>query len=603
MINALKLTGKKLEEVKIVTSGAGAAGLVDDSEFRQTGIFLRDEGTVKKYFNVNADCKQQLHYMVDISERLGQIKAMIDAGKYFTINRARQYGKTTTLKALERILENDYTVISLDFQMVSHADFEKEESFVEAFSGEILDTLEGDGTIPPEIKEELEVFAAGEGKRRTLSELFRCLSRWSRQSEKKIVLMIDEVDSASNNQVFLDFLALLRGYYINRDRKPTFHSVILAGVYDVKNLKRKIVPEDEGKRNSPWNIREDNEPSKSMLLFGDCPRDHMVQVPYDIAEDFLIEMSFSAKDIEGMLLDYENDYGTGMNIPEMAQMIFDYTGGYPFLVSRLCKLLDEQVAGCAEFPDRGSAWSRDGLLEAVSILLHEKNTLFDSMIGKLEAYPELKEMINLLLFQGQGIVYNPDDDVIGLALMFGFVKTSGASVCVANRIFETRLYNYFLTAPQVQRSDMYRAATQDKNQFIENGHLNIRLVLEKFVLHFNDLYGDQDQTFYEEDGRRYFLLYLRPIINGNGNYYIEAQTRNRERTDVIIDYGGEQSIVELKVWRGDAYHKRGEKQLMEYLEYYHLDKGYMLSFNFNKHKEIGVKEICLDGRILIEALC
>lgn len=302
---------------------------------------------MKKYFNVNADCKQQLHYMVDISERLGQIKAMIDAGKYFTINRARQYGKTTTLKALERILENDYTVISLDFQMVSHADFEKEESFVEAFSGEILDTLEGDGTIPPEIKEELEVFAAGEGKRRTLSELFRCLSRWSRQSEKKIVLMIDEVDSASNNQVFLDFLALLRGYYINRDRKPTFHSVILAGVYDVKNLKRKIVPEDEGKRNSPWNI----------------------------AEDFLIEMSFSAKDIEGMLLDYENDYGTGMNIPEMAQMIFDYTGGYPFLVSRLCKLLDEQVAGCAEFPDRGSAWSRDGLLEAVSILLHEKNTL------------------------------------------------------------------------------------------------------------------------------------------------------------------------------------------------------------------------------------
>ncbi len=60
--------------------------------------------------------------------------------------------------------------------------------------------------------------------------------------------------------------------------------------------------------------------------------------------------------------------------------------------------------------------------------------------------------MDLLLFQGQGIVYNPDDDVIGLALMFGFVKTSGASVCVANRIFETRLYSYFLTAPQVQRS-------------------------------------------------------------------------------------------------------------------------------------------------------
>ena len=97
---------------------------------------------MKKYFNVNADCKQQMHYMVDLSERLEQMKAMIDAGKYFTINRARQFGKTTTLKALERFLENDYTVISLDFQMVSYADFEKEESFVKALSGEILDALD-----------------------------------------------------------------------------------------------------------------------------------------------------------------------------------------------------------------------------------------------------------------------------------------------------------------------------------------------------------------------------------------------------------------------------------------------------------------------------
>lgn len=36
-------------------------------------------------------------------------------------------------------------------------------------------------------------------------------------------------------QVFLDFPAQLRGYYINRDRKPAFQSVILAGVYDVRN--------------------------------------------------------------------------------------------------------------------------------------------------------------------------------------------------------------------------------------------------------------------------------------------------------------------------------------------------------------------------------
>ena len=154
----------------------------------------------------------------------------------------------------------------------------------------------------------------------------------------------------------------------------------------------------------------------------------------------------------------------------------------------------------------------------------------------------------------------------------------------------------------MQGSPIYRVAAQDKNQFIEDGRLNMRLVLEKFVRHFYDLYGDQGQIFYEEDGRRYFLLYLRPIINGSGNYYIESETRNRERTDVIIDYGGEQIIVELKVWRGNAYNERGERQLLDYLDYYHLKKGYMLSFNFNKNKEIGVEEISVKGKILIEAV-
>ena len=154
----------------------------------------------------------------------------------------------------------------------------------------------------------------------------------------------------------------------------------------------------------------------------------------------------------------------------------------------------------------------------------------------------------------------------------------------------------------MQGSPIYRVAAQDKNQFIEDGRLNMRLVLEKFVRHFDDLYGDQGQIFYEEDGRRYFLLYLRPIINGSGNYYIESETRNRERTDVIIDYGGEQIIVELKVWRGNAYNERGERQLLDYLDYYHLKKGYMLSFNYNKNKEIGVEDISVKGKILIEAV-
>jgi len=140
------------------------------------------------------------------------------------------------------------------------------------------------------------------------------------------------------------------------------------------------------------------------------------------------------------------------------------------------------------------------------------------------------------------------------------------------------------------------------NQFVVDGHLNMRRILEKFVVHFNDLYSDHDETFLEEEGRKYFLLYLRPIINGTGNYYIESQTRGLRRTDVIVDYNGEQHVIEMKIWRGQEYNDRGEKQLAEYLDDYHINKGYMVSFNFNKNKKIGVHEIVIDDKLLIEVV-
>ncbi len=42
--------------------------------------------------------------------------------------------------------------------------------------------------------------------------------------------------------------------------------------------------------------------------------------------------------------------------------------------------------------------------------------------------------------------------------------------------------------------------------------------------------------------------------------------------------------------------------MADYLEHYHLKKGYMLSFNFNKNKKIGVNRIILDDKVLIEAV-
>ena len=69
-----------------------------------------------KTFNINASCNPDIHYMADITPGLEIIKSMVDKGQYFTINRARQYGKTTTLRSLKKYLSEEDIVVSMDFQ-------------------------------------------------------------------------------------------------------------------------------------------------------------------------------------------------------------------------------------------------------------------------------------------------------------------------------------------------------------------------------------------------------------------------------------------------------------------------------------------------------
>jgi len=60
------------------------------------------------------------------------------------------------------------------------------------------------------------------------------------------------------------------------------------------------------------------------------------------------------------------------------------------------------------------------------------------------------------------------------------------------------------------------------------------------------------------------------------------------------------AIEQLKIWRGERYNAEGEKQISEYLDYWNLNTGYMLSFNFNKNKEQGVKRVEIGDKVLFE---
>lgn len=524
-----------------------------------------------KQFNTTAVCIPSKHYMVDISERIKEIKKLVDAGKYFTINRARQYGKTTTIAALTMVLKDQYVVISTSFEGIGDAGFEDEASFVKEFCRLLRREFRREFRIPEDVRGKVDSLFEYTNEKTKLGDLFDVLLEWCDETEVPIVLVIDEVDSATNNRVFPDFLAQLRDNYINRDTKDidVFKSVILAGVTDVKHLKSKIGSEEESRENSPWNI----------------------------ATDFTIDMSLSESGIKGMLEEYESDHHTGMNTEAIAKSIREYTNGYPFLVSRICQLIDEEVSKTMTPAD---AWTDRGIDEAVKLILAENNTLFQSLTKNLNNYPDLKAAIRSILMEGTKLTWNGQQDAIVQMQMYGLIRNDHYSVRVANRIFETRLYNLFLSDEELKNNVFSREGELAKNIFIEDGKLNMRLIMERFIETYTEVVGPLKERFREKDGREQFLLYLKPIINGTGNYYIEAQTRDQTRTDVIVDYLGQQYIIELKIWRGERYNAAGEKQISEYLDYWHLNTGYMLSFNFSRKKEQGVHQVHVGDKLLYE---
>ena len=264
---------------------------------------------MEKEFNITGICRPAKHYMADVSKKLAETLKMVKKGKYFIINRPRQYGKTTMLYTLATALRKtgDYIVFNISFEGIGDDIFKEEVVFSKGFM-EILANYAKHQI--PDLAAWLTEASENISSFKMLSEAITDLAH---QTDKEIVVLIDEVDKSSNNQLFISFLAMLRNKYLAQDDVRTFHSVVLAGVHDVKSLKIKIRPDEEAKFNSPWNI----------------------------AAEFTVDMNLHPSEIKPMLDEYAADTGVTMDTQEIADCLFYYTSGYPFLVSKLCKMMDE----------------------------------------------------------------------------------------------------------------------------------------------------------------------------------------------------------------------------------------------------------------------
>ena len=517
---------------------------------------------MRREFNVTGSCNPKWHYMVDTPKRFQAVENLIDRGKYFTINRARQYGKTTMLNMIWRGLSDKYLIVKTSFEGVGDNPFKDEASFVKLFSGLIADEL---------VAQNEELRYVEVWKNQDLADiggLAKVISQFCQLYPRPVVVLIDEVDKSSNNQLFLSFLGMLRDLYLKRDVKGmdfTFHSVVLAGVYDVKNLKLKLRPDEERKYNSPWNI----------------------------AADFNVDMTFHPDEIAQMLNDYENDMHTGMDIKAISEEIYKYTSGYPLLVSAICRIIDERLE---------ALWTLDNVQQAVKIIAKGENiTLIDDLSKNLENNGELREFLYSIVVNGQEYSYSMIDPIVRMANMFSYIKENQrGKTMIHNLIFEEALFVYF--SNKTIREEGSRISPYVLN-YVQNGQLNMERVVTRFRDLIHEEYRGSTVPFLEREGRLLFLTFLKPIINGIGFYYVEPETRDNRRMDLVVTYDRQEFIVELKIWHGDKYEENGRDQLSLYLATRGMEEGYLVTFDFSKNKSTAEPQwLEVNGKRIFEAV-
>ncbi|MBR4264447.1 MAG: hypothetical protein IKQ46_00150 [Bacteroidales bacterium] len=515
-----------------------------------------------KIFNTSVTCNPTEHYMVDTTQKMKVFERLINNRNYFTINYARQFGKSTSLNWILRNMSDRYLVIPASFERSSAEDWISTDSFCRYFCKKMIEPLNKISdcksfwiNVMQQDKLDFDILADK-------------ITEFCKSVDKKVVLTIDEVDKSLDNQLFLNFLSMLRNMYLDREKfedyNYTFWSVVLAGVYDVKSMKVKIRPDDEHRYNSPWNV----------------------------AAEYKLDMTFNPQEISTMLTDYENDYHIGFNINEISEEIYKYTSGYPVLVSGICKIIDEQL---------NKNWTKNSVQKAAKIIIGEKTNLSESMTSNLELYPKLKTFIRALLMENFSVFFDINNPTMDFARMFSIIKkNSEGRVEIHNLIFQQILINYFISENELARL----APGVGLKIFIDkNGDLNMPLIINRF----KDLVSkkhDKEDEFLEREGRFMFICFLKPIINGTGFYYSEPENDDSSRMDLVVTYNRKEYVIELKIWHGTEYEISGRDQLSEYLETRNLSEGYLVTFSFLKEKVIQEKPEWIEhnGKKIYEAI-
>src|SRR6056297_3291418 len=460
---------------------------------------------MEKFFNTAGPIIREDNYCIDPLIRINkdEIMTLIAKKRYFILHAPRQTGKTSSLLALQDFInkEGQYKCLYVNVEPAQAARSKVEEGIkaiiVELGSCASL-YLKEDYFF-----EHLNTFIAYGG----YTAFKTALSRWCQQSEKPVILLIDEIDSLVGDTL-ISVLRQLRAGYAERP-KAFPQSVILCGVRDVRD----------------YRIFSDKD--QQIITGGSA---------FNIKAESLTVGDFSKEEIRMLYMEHTKE--TGQVFEEgIFVLAWDYTRGQPWLVNALAY---EACFRNEVGKDRSKPITAQMFEAAKAELIIRRDTHIDQLADKLKE-ARVRRVIEPIL-AGREQYQEMSDEDIQYCEDLGLIKRKG-NLEVANGIYREVI-------PRVLSYVSQRNIVQQPQWYVDDEG---RLDMMKLIANFQQFFREHSESWltrfkYEEAGPQLLLQdFLQRIINGGGLIDRELGQKNmslgvlKSKTPPVgiieIDYG------------------------------------------------------------------
>ncbi len=483
-----------------------------------------------KFFNTAGACQPDIHYTVNPLPRLVGIRELIDGRHYFIIHAPRQTGKTTYLYALMHQLngEGKYTALQVNIQAAaSGRDAEHAMQIAAATIYRQATRYLPTSERPPVVNDETTQFG-----------LQGYLSQWASHNPKPLVLFLDEADSLQDEL----FLALLRQLRSEFEARPTGfpQSIALVGLRDVRDYKIRLRPDRNSLgTGSPFNVK-----TKSLFMLG-----------------------FTEAEVNALLDQHTQETGQRFSA-DVTREIYRLTQGQPWLTNALAN----QIVSDVLKNDYSQPITLAHVIQAKEELIQRRDTHLDSLIDKLRE-PSVKRVMTAIM-NGDAPSFDDLNEAISYTRDLGLIAPK-PPVRFANPIYQEII-------PRVLGmgfEEFFPEEVVDPYWYIKQG----RLDLEALLVAFQRFYRTHSEVWldkydFREVGRQLLLMaFLQRIINSGGRIEREMAA-GKGRCDLWIEYGGEQFVIELKLYHDLETRDQGLAQTARYLSRFGLSQGYLILF-------------------------